>query len=111
MQTHEERLEEEIAEKTKYLKEYAEEKAELRKRLEDTAALINAPLSDEQPDVATFGRGAWVYCKQHMKAHEVGWCSVSVRDKIGLGVATAKEAQQKCRDWGFELYHDKYPNG
>lgn len=58
-------------------------------------------------DAATFGPNVWVYCRQHMRPHETGWCSVSPRDKVGLGVTTAQEAQQKCRDWGFELYADR----
>lgn len=57
-------------------------------------------------DELVFGPDAWVYCRQHMRAHETGWCSVSVRDKVALGVKTATEAQDKCRDWGFPLYVD-----
>jgi len=107
MQTREERLENELEEKRQYLVEYAKEKEELRKRLMDAATLINTPLSDEQDDVAAFGRTAWVYCRQHVKPHPTGWCSVSPREKIGLGVTTAAEAYQKCRDWGLELYRDR----
>ena len=107
MQTYEERLEEEIPEKRQYLAEYAAEKQELRKRLEDAAALINTPLSDEEADIAAFGRGAWVYCNQHMNAHPTGWCSVNPRDKVALGVTTAEEAAEKCRAWGFKLHGDR----
>jgi hypothetical protein len=111
MLTREERLEQEVAEKRQYLDEYAAEKKERNERLEQIASLLNTPFSDEQPDVATFGRGAWVYCRQHMRAHETGWCSVGAYDKLGLGVKTAQEAYAKCREWGLELYRDKYPNG
>jgi hypothetical protein len=57
-------------------------------------------------DEQAFGVGAWVYCNQHMRAHQTGWCSVSPRDKVGLGVATGREAYDKCREWGFALYAD-----
>lgn len=69
---------------------------------------------DEQVEVLAderaFGKDAWVYCNQHMKAHQTGWCSVSPRDKVGLGVTTAQEAYEKCRAWGFTLYSDLYPS-
>lgn len=58
-------------------------------------------------DVAAFGADAWVYCNQHMRAHQTGWCTVSPRDKVGLGVKTAQEAYNKCRAWGFPLYADR----
>lgn len=104
MLTNEERLEQEVAEKRQYIEEYATEKAELRLRLMQLTALIDTPLIDEQPDVAAFGRGAWVYCRQHVKPHQTGWCSVGVYDKIGLGVATAKEAYAKCEQWGLKIF-------
>lgn len=65
---------------------------------------LNAPPTE---DVAAFGKDAWVYCNQHMRAHQTGWCSVAARDKVGLGVKTAEEAEVKCRAWGFELYADR----
>lgn len=66
------------------------------------------PEEDNTPteDQIAFGVGAWVYCSQHMRAHQTGWCSVSPRDKVGLGVTTAQEAYEKCRAWKFELYAD-----
>lgn len=66
-----------------------------------------AIMNETTEDVAAFGKDAWVYCKQHMKAHQTGWCSVSPRDKVGLGVQTAQEAYDKCREWGFPLYVDR----
>jgi len=104
MLTHEERLEQEVAEKRQYLEEYAAEKMELRQRLMYLVTLANAPLSDEQPDVQAFGRGAWIYCNQHLKPHQTGWCSVGVYDKIGLGVSTAQEAYAKCEAWGLKIF-------
>lgn len=50
-----------------------------------------------------------IYCNQHLKVHETGWCSVSVRDKVGLGTKDHKEAVAKCREWGFRLHSDPMP--
>jgi len=36
-------------------------------------------------DFLAFGDD-WVYCNQHLRPHSTGWCSVGVRDKIGLGI-------------------------
>ena len=102
--TREERLEAELEETRGYLKRYDAKQSELRERLEQLATLLATPLIDEQPDVAAFGRGAWVYCNQHVKPHQTGWCSISPRDKIGLGVATAKEAYAKCEAWGLKIF-------
>lgn len=67
------------------------------------ADLNRPPIEDE----IAFGKGAWVYCNQHMRAHQTGWCTVSPMDKVGLGATTAKEAHAKCRAWGFPLYADR----
>lgn len=63
------------------------------------------PTEDEQ----AFGINHWVYCSQHMKPHLTGWCSVSPRDKVGLGITghgteKAREAYDKCEAWGFQIY-------
>ena len=104
MLTHEERLEQEVEEKRRVLEEYANETMELRQRLIQIATLIDTPLIDAHPDVGAFGRGAWVYCRQHHKPHQTGWCSIGVHDKIGLGVASAEAAYEKCRAWGLHIY-------
>ena len=109
--TFEDRQAAEIAELRAHRDEYAAEKRALEDRIAAVTAILQTPINGEQEDVAAFGRHAWVYCRQHMKAHETGWCSVSSRDKVGLGVDTADAATQKCREWGLDLYHDKYPNG
>jgi hypothetical protein len=61
---------------------------------------------DLTEDEIAFGKGAWVYCTQHMRPHQTGWCSVSPSDKVGLGVTNAKNAVAKCRSWRFLLYSD-----
>ena len=106
MQNREERLEAENNELRTARNEVMAESSARTQRLMELASLLNEAFPDEQPDVAAFGRGAWVYCSQHMKPHQTGWCGVSVRDKIGLGVKTAQEAYQKCRDWKLPLYQD-----
>ena len=55
-------------------------------------------------DALVFGADAWVYCNQHLKPHMTGWCPVAARDKVGLGVANAEEAYEKCRAWGFKIF-------
>lgn len=57
-------------------------------------------------DEKVFGKNAWVYCSQHLNAHETGWCGVSVRDKLGLGIVgheNGKKALQKCKDFNLTL--------
>lgn len=63
-------------------------------------------------DEIVFGVGAWVYCSQHCKPHQTGWCSVSNRDKLGLGLSgnappTAQLAYEKCRQFGLPIYGEK----
>jgi len=62
------------------------------------------PLTEDE---AVFGVNAWVYCSQHMKVHQTGWCSVAARDKVGLGAATVHEGLDKCRELGLALYADR----
>lgn len=68
-----------------------------------TKAEENKPPTEDE---LAFGKDAWVYCNQHLRTHQTGWCTVSPRDKVGLGVKTAEEADKKCRVWGFTLYSD-----
>jgi hypothetical protein len=64
-------------------------------------AALQKPLTEDE---RAFGKNAWIYCNQHMRPHQTGWCGVSVRDKVGLGVDTAEAAYAKCREWGFPIY-------
>jgi len=62
-------------------------------------------------DELAFGKDHWVYCNQHMRPHTTGWCTVDVRNKVGLGIQgntdeAMKEAYSKCREWKFKLYKD-----
>jgi hypothetical protein len=65
------------------------------------------PLEPQSDDEKAFGVGAWVYCSQHRNPHQTGWCTVSVRDKIGLAVDSAEAALNKCYDFGLKIYNAK----
>ena len=62
-----------------------------------------------QEDYKIFGK-QFVYCFQHLSVHETNWCSVSVDDKVGLGVNTKEEGIEKCRKLGLPLFIDKQGN-
>lgn len=63
-------------------------------------------MADPKEDARVFGEGTWVYCNQHMRPHQTGWCTVSPRNKIALAATTLEEAYAECRARGFELYAD-----
>lgn len=42
----------------------------------------------------------YVYCGQHLRVHEVGWCTVSALNKIPLFGETEKEAHA---EWEMKL--------
>ncbi len=54
--------------------------------------------------------GPWVYCAQHLRAHQTGWCGVDSQDKVGLGEFQGtyseqmRDATEKCRKLGLKLY-------
>ena len=64
-------------------------------------------MSDEAED--TIFAGDWIYCGAHLRPHTTGWCTVSNRAKVGLGI-TGKghekgvEAHRKCELLGLHLY-------
>lgn len=72
------------------------------------AMLGEKPAEEEKitDDARVFGKGQWVYCNQHLAAHETGWCTIGVQDKIALGVDSHNKAVDKCRAWGLKLYSD-----
>lgn len=66
---------------------------------------------DPKEDERVFGKDHWVYCNQHLRPHVTGWCTVDVRNKVGLGIygndnENMKKAYSKCREWGFKLFED-----
>lgn len=65
-------------------------------------------------DEVVFGKDQWIYCSQHLRAHTTGWCKVSVRDKLGLGVIgqdreAQKSAFKKCREFKLEIFEEDKP--
>lgn len=53
--------------------------------------------------------GDWVYCRQHLRPHETGWCTVSNDDKLGLGIEgktidSQRKAYAKCRRMELPIY-------
>lgn len=53
--------------------------------------------------------GEWIYCGQHLRPHQSGWCTVSLEDKVGLGPFTGQSEEQlvkateKCRRLGLKV--------
>lgn len=60
-------------------------------------------------DEKVFGKDHWVYCNQHLRPHLTGWCTVDVRNKVGLGIYgdNEREAYQKCRDFDLKIFKAK----
>lgn len=64
----------------------------------------NLPTDANVTDHFVFGINRFVYCDQHLNPHLTGWCSVSHRNKVDLGVETLEEAYEKCKRLGLKLY-------
>ena len=60
-------------------------------------------------DTDIFGIGSWIYCKQHLRPHMTGWCSVNVDEKVRLDAKTSEGAYAECRRKGFHIYDDESP--
>lgn len=58
-------------------------------------------------DAKTFGVGVWVYCRQHLRPHTTGWCTVHVDQKERLEATTMEDAYAECRRRTFTIYSDK----
>ena len=63
-------------------------------------------LSCHTEDYDVFGGNQFVYCRQHLRAHFTGWCTVGVDQKVGLGTSDEMEAIKKCRELELPLYDD-----
>lgn len=55
-------------------------------------------------DETYFGRGVYVYCDQHLRPHSTGWCTVSVKHKVGLSADTIESAYAECESRGFKIF-------
>jgi len=58
---------------------------------------------EDVEDYKTFGED-FVYCRQHLRPHSTGWCTVSVSEKIALGVPTTEEAYKKCESFKLKVF-------
>lgn len=58
----------------------------------------------ETEDYLTFGPNAWIYCKQHLRPHTTGWCTVSTKHKVLLQATTDTEAYRECFDKDFYIF-------
>ena len=58
-------------------------------------------------DAKTFGEKVWVYCRQHLRPHHTGWCTVHVDQKVLLEAKSAEDAYEECRRHNFTIYSHK----
>ena len=68
-------------------------------------------MEDPKEDAREFGEGVWIYCNQHLRPHQTGWCTVSNRNKTKLEFTPtgdhqldARTADDECRRRGLPLY-------
>lgn len=57
-------------------------------------------------DEITFGAERYVYCKQHMRPHGTGWCTVSPDNKVLLDATERDAAYEEARAKGFKIYEE-----
>lgn len=67
----------------------------------DTFNALKTPPTEDQ---IAFGRNSWVYCRQHLRPHKTGWCSVPNFNKTKLDATTDLNAHQECIRRGFYVY-------
>ncbi len=60
-------------------------------------------------DERAFGIGTWVYCSQHCRPHQTGWCTVSNSNKTPLIAKSANEAYIECARMGVYIYKGQAP--
>jgi hypothetical protein len=66
---------------------------------DDTFAALKKPFTEDEK---AFGRNRLVYCKQHLRPHSTGWCSVHNGEKVALDAVDPKGAYEECRRKGFK---------
>ena len=59
---------------------------------------------DRTEDAKVFGPNAWVYCREHLRPHSTGWCTVFVRDKVLLDAKYEEAAYAEARAKGLKIY-------
>lgn len=69
-------------------------------------------MNSQTEDTQVFGDD-WVYCKDHVRPHPTGWCTVGVSRKLGLGIPPgnhkerSRAAYEKCRMFGLKIYGEE----
>lgn len=53
-------------------------------------------MCDKRDDAKQFGKDAWVYCKQHLRPHVTGWCTVPNDQKLALDAKNLLDAVAEC---------------
>ena len=63
-------------------------------------------MTEEQTteDARVFGAHAWIYCRQHLRPHETGWCTVDVDQKVKLDATSMEAAYTECKERDFHIY-------
>lgn len=51
--------------------------------------------------------GKWVYCTQHVRPHETGWCTVPPDMKFPLAATTQEEAVRETRANNWRIYGEE----
>ncbi len=59
-------------------------------------------------DEMHFGADTWVYCKQHLRPHVTGWCTVSPDEKIKLAATTRDEAVAEAKRMGLRIFSEEF---
>lgn len=76
--------------------------------IDDLQAGEPRAMTDEATeDVKAFGADVWIYCRQHLRPHQTGWCTVHVDQKVPLEVTSMEAAYAECRRRKFTIYSDK----
>lgn len=51
--------------------------------------------------------GQFVYCKQHLRPHSTGWCTVHASDKVALKATTSEAAYDEVRANGWTIFQER----
>lgn len=80
-----------------------EQFARIRRDIRDCMAILQEmPEGEFSTDDRHLGK--FVYCKQHVRPHSTGWCTVGAYDKVPLTAETEVDAIAECRERGLKIY-------
>jgi len=69
---------------------------------DDTFEALRRPLTEDE---IAFGRNRFVYCKQHLRPHLTGWCTVNNNEKVLLDAMTPADARAECNAKMYKLWN------